>query len=75
MHILDPLHFHELSHELAAPEWRFLEPHGIPVLIVAWSLGATYAFCIMGLSKPGVLETGNYSCGWFPVSQLKTKEW
>lgn len=41
------------------------------VYIVAWSLGATQAFCVLGFHKIGELCGGNHSTAWLPVNQLQ----
>lgn len=39
----------------------------VPVLILAFSLGATRAFCLLHISK---LTSGNYGAVWLSTSQL-----
>lgn len=41
----------------------------VPVTIIAYSLGATLAYCIIGLGD--VLESANFSTAWLPVAQLQ----
>lgn len=41
----------------------------VPVTIIAYSLGATMAYCIIGLGD--VLESGNFALVWLPVSVLR----
>jgi len=41
----------------------------VPVRVIAYSLGATIAFCIIGLGD--TLEAGNYSATWLPTTQLR----
>lgn len=39
----------------------------VPVLILAYSLGATRAFCLIHIDQ---LTSGNYSAVWLPVNKL-----
>jgi len=61
--------FDETTHDpqYVAASWR--QPHGasVPVWIIAYSLGATRAFCILHIDKA---YTGNYSLLWLPTAQL-----
>lgn len=62
--------FDAVTHEPLAIRaiWRATGFAGVPVLILAWSLGATRAYClIIGDTK---LTAGNYSACWLPSSQL-----
>lgn len=40
----------------------------VPVRVIAWSLGATRAYVLIGVSKR--LEAGNFSATWVPVAKL-----
>lgn len=50
----------------------------IPVMIIAYSLGALRAFCVVGIEASNdlrtlsdcVLTAGNYAATWLPVSKL-----
>jgi hypothetical protein len=48
--------------------WRIANG-SIPVRVLAYSLGATIAFCIIGLGD--TLEADNYSATWLPTTQLQ----
>jgi len=42
----------------------------IRVTIIAYTLGATMAFCVIGLGEKQLLTTGNYGICWLPTRDL-----
>lgn len=64
--------FDETTHDPQYVKAKWLPPPGfggsIDVWIIAYSLGATRAFCILHIDTA---ETGNYSLVWLPTAQLK----
>lgn len=62
--------FSERAHERVTPhtmQWRGGQG-AVAVTVLAYSLGATMAYCIIGLGDK--LEPGNFSATWLPVTQL-----
>jgi hypothetical protein len=67
--------YHEYAHECKG-DWAIWSNPSNPyygrqaVLIVGYSLGATYAFCVLGV-EGGVLAAGSYAMAWLPTDQLE----
>jgi hypothetical protein len=67
--------FDRITHEplYVRAIWRGANKAGVanagavPVLVIAWSLGATRAYCLLHIDR---LDAGNYSACWLPSNQL-----
>lgn len=69
MTTLADINFDAVTHEPLALRAIWNVPNGssVRVLVLAWSLGATRAYCLLHIDR---LEAGNYSACWLPSSQL-----
>lgn len=60
--------FDEVNHEPASIAGTWTAGNGsVPVRVIAFSLGATRACCIIGTKQ---LEIGNFAITWLPVDKL-----